>query len=85
VPSVTLWNFGFRYHLRSSPKFDQTFALNINNAFDLDYLKATKQLGDGRAITLSSTLGFSSLKFWAECPGQAIARGKPHALRKSGR
>ena len=63
VPSATLWNMGVRYNLRRSPKFDQTFALNINNAFDLEYLKATKQLGDRRAITFSYTLGFSSLRF----------------------
>ncbi len=63
VPSVTLWNVGCRYTLRRSAKFDQTFALNINNVFNLDYLKATKQLGDGRAVIFSYTLGFSSLKF----------------------
>jgi outer membrane receptor protein involved in Fe transport len=63
VPSVTLWNVGVRYTLRRSAKFDQTFALNLNNAFDHEYLKATKQLGDGRAVTFSYTLGFSSLRF----------------------
>ena len=32
---------------------DQTFALNLNNAFNLQYLKATKQIGDGRTLTVS--------------------------------
>lgn len=63
VPSATLWNMGVRYNLRRGPTFDQTFALNINNAFDLEYLKATKQLGDRRAIMFSYTLGFSRLRF----------------------
>jgi outer membrane receptor protein involved in Fe transport len=63
VPSFTLWNAGIRYKWKATANFDQTIALNINNAFDRDYLKVNKNLGDGRAIYLSYTLSHSGKRF----------------------
>jgi outer membrane receptor protein involved in Fe transport len=63
VPSFTLWNVGVRYTWKGNAKFDQTIALNVNNAFDHDYLKVNKNLGDGRGIYLSYTLSHSGKRF----------------------
>lgn len=59
VPSFGLWNIGARYHLRSASRFDHTFAVNLNNAADRDYLKVNRQLGDRRAIYFTYTIGHS--------------------------
>ncbi len=65
TPSFNLFNVGARYTLPKSlsGRFDQTFAVNVNNALDRDYLKVNKQLGDRRAVFFSYTLGFSKLGF----------------------
>jgi iron complex outermembrane recepter protein len=55
VPSVTLWNAGVRYTYRSG-HYDHTFAINVNNAFDRDYLKVNKQWGDRRNVIFTYTL-----------------------------
>ena len=57
VPSFTLWNIGARYTLRSG-RWDNTFAVNVNNIFDRDYLKVNRQLGERRAFYFTYTLGF---------------------------
>ena len=63
IPSYTLWNFGARYRLASSnTRFDHTFAINVNNVFDLDYLRANKIPGDGRGVFFTYTLGRSGTK-----------------------
>ena len=63
IPSYTLWNFGARYRLASSnTRFDHTFAINVNNMFDLDYLRANKIPGDGRGVFFTYTLGRSGAK-----------------------
>jgi outer membrane receptor protein involved in Fe transport len=61
VPSFTLWDAGVRYQLRSNSQFDQTVALNVNNAFDRQYLKVNKNAGDRRSVYISYTLSFSHL------------------------
>jgi iron complex outermembrane receptor protein len=61
VPSFTLWNLGLSYHWSQSARIDHTLRLNLNNVFDVDYLKVNKTIGDGRGIFLSYTLGFSGL------------------------
>lgn len=64
TPSFGLWNIGARYTLpKSFSKFDQTFAVNVNNLTDRDYLKVNKQFGDRRAVYFTYTLGFSKLGF----------------------
>jgi iron complex outermembrane recepter protein len=57
VPSFTIWNAGVRYTLKGSHRIDHTFALNVNNLTDEDYLKVNKQLGDRRTILFSYTIG----------------------------
>ena len=57
VPSFGLWNVGARYTLRSRGRYDQTFAINVNNVADKDYLKVSKQLGDRRAVYFTYTVG----------------------------
>lgn len=64
TPSFGLWNVGARYTLpKNLSRFDQTFAINVNNLADKDYLKVNKQPGDRRAIYFTYTLGFSKLGF----------------------
>jgi iron complex outermembrane receptor protein len=58
VPEFTLWNAGLRYTFRSG-SYDQTFALNVNNIADKDYLKVNRQLGERRAFYFTYTLGLS--------------------------
>ena len=56
VPSYTIWSVGLRYTYRGNPRLEQTFALNLNNMFDVDYLKANRQAGDRRAIYFSYSI-----------------------------
>ncbi|MDB6116034.1 MAG: Outer rane receptor protein mostly Fe transport [Lacunisphaera sp.] len=64
VPSYTLWNLGFSYKWKAGTRFNQTVRLNINNVFDVAYIKGAggsgnKTLADGRGVYLSYALGFS--------------------------
>ena len=60
VPSYTLWNLGVRYRLATgSSRFDHTLAINVNNLFDLDYVRANRLLGERRAVYFTYTLGHS--------------------------
>jgi iron complex outermembrane receptor protein len=59
TPAFNLWNFGARYTLRNNSRYDHTFALNVNNVFDKDYLKTNRQIGEPRNIIFTYTLGFS--------------------------
>jgi iron complex outermembrane recepter protein len=59
VPSFTLWNAGIRYTMRVGTQSDHTFAVNVNNIFDRDYLKVNRQRGETRAFYFTYTLGFS--------------------------
>jgi outer membrane receptor protein involved in Fe transport len=64
VPSYTLWNVGFNYQWKSGTRFSHSVRLNINNLFDVAYIKGAggsgnKTLGDGRGVYLSYALGFS--------------------------
>ena len=60
VPSYALWNLGTRYRLPSNSHFDHSVALNINNLFDLDYLRANKIPGDRRSIFLTYSLNHNA-------------------------
>jgi len=59
VPSYALWSIGVRYRLPSTGNYDHSLALNVNNVFDLEYLRANRLIGDPRAIFLSYTLNRS--------------------------
>ncbi|HET7536607.1 MAG TPA: TonB-dependent receptor, partial [Candidatus Didemnitutus sp.] len=61
VPSFTLWNLGLSYNWHQSSRVSHSLRLNVNNAFDLDYLKVNKNIGDGRGVYVSYTLSFSNL------------------------
>lgn len=61
IPAFTLWNLGLSYRWSQGSHADHTLRLNINNLLDEDYLKVNKNIGDGRGIYLSYTLGFSGL------------------------
>ncbi len=56
VPSYTLWSFGARYKLPGKSRYDHTVAVNVNNLFDVDYLRANRLLGDRRSIFFTYTL-----------------------------
>lgn len=62
IPSFTLVNIGARYTLRTPSRFDHTFAVNVNNVLDEDYLKVNKQLGDRRAFYFTYTLGYGPVR-----------------------
>ncbi len=59
VPAFTLWNLGVSYRWKQGERLDHTLRLNVNNAFDKDYLKVNKNIGDGRGIYFSYTLAYS--------------------------
>ena len=63
TPSYTLWNFGARYrYAPAGSRLDHTFAININNAFNLDYLRANKIPGDLRSVFFTYTINHSGGK-----------------------
>ena len=63
TPSFGLWNIGARYTLKSGTRYDHTFAVNVNNVADKDYLRAggstARQLGERRGIFFTYTLGYA--------------------------
>ncbi len=56
VPSFNLWSIGLRYKLPTRSALDHTVALNINNLFDREYLRANRLIGEPRAIFLTYTV-----------------------------
>jgi hypothetical protein len=46
-----------RYRLPNTGRYDHTLAVNVNNVFDVDYLRANRQLGEERAVYFTYTLG----------------------------
>jgi iron complex outermembrane receptor protein len=62
VPAVTLWNLGLSYKWKQGSHASHSVRVNVNNAFDRDYLKVNKNLGDPRGVYLSYTLAFSNLR-----------------------
>jgi iron complex outermembrane receptor protein len=58
VPSYTLWNLGLRYRLAGrGSSYDHTFAINVNNALDREYVRANRLLGEERSVFFTYTLG----------------------------
>ena len=62
IPSFTLWNLGVRYRLPSVARYEQTLAVNVNNLFDVDYLRANKIPADRRAVYFTYTLNHSAAR-----------------------
>jgi iron complex outermembrane receptor protein len=58
TPAFGIWNFGARYKIRGNGRWDHEFAVNVNNAADLDYLKVNRQIGEPRNVIFSYTIGF---------------------------
>jgi outer membrane receptor protein involved in Fe transport len=60
-PAYSLWSAGLRYTTQGGSKYDHTFALNVNNIADKQYLRvgssnATRLRGEERAIYFTYTL-----------------------------
>ncbi|MEO5960326.1 MAG: TonB-dependent receptor [Opitutaceae bacterium] len=60
TPAFGLWNIGARYTLPGNSRWGHTFAVNVNNVTDRDYLRAggstVRQLGERRAFFFTYTL-----------------------------
>ena len=61
VPAISLWNAGVRYTFRSGGH-SQQLGLNMNNVFDRIFLKTSRAPGDRRAIYVTYSIGFGSLR-----------------------
>ena len=61
VPAISLWNAGVRYAFKAGG-LSQQLGLNVNNAFDRIYLKTSKALGDRRAVYMTYSIGFGSMR-----------------------
>ena len=59
TPSFTLWSVGARYKLSRVGNYDHTFAVNINNLFDKEYLRVNRLIGEKQAILFTYTLNRS--------------------------
>ena len=60
MPSYTQWNLGVRYKLPGgTSRLDHTLAINVNNLFDVEFMRANKLWGDGRAIYFTYSLNHS--------------------------
>ena len=62
IPSFTLWNAALRYTTRVDAGTNQQIGLNVNNVFDRDYLRVSKQKGDRRAVFLTYSFGVGGLR-----------------------
>ena len=62
TPSFNLWSLGLRYKLPSVANLDQSVALNINNAFDRDYLRVNGLIGEKQAIYLTYSINRTGAK-----------------------
>ncbi len=69
VPSYQVWSLGARYTLQSSRNLSHTFAVNLNNALNKQFIRAgtsgaTRILqGDDRAIFFTYTINRKGTKF----------------------
>lgn len=68
APSCNLWSFGARYSLVARSNYTHTFAVNMNNVFDKQYLRtgasnAPRLLGENRAGFFTYTLSHKGSKF----------------------
>jgi hypothetical protein len=69
VPSYQVWSLGARYTLQSSRNLSHTFAVNLNNALNKQFIRAgtsgaTRILqGDDRAVFFTYTINRKGTKF----------------------
>lgn len=69
VPAYHLWSLGVRYTTQGKSNLSHTFAINVNNAFDKQFIRAgtstaTRILqGDDRAVFFSYTLSHKGTRF----------------------
>ena len=61
VPSFTVWSAGIRYRLQGE-RTSQLFGLNVNNLFDVDYLKVNRQLGERRGVYFTYAIEFGGAR-----------------------
>jgi outer membrane receptor for monomeric catechols len=61
VPPFQLWNAAIRSTTRTARGATSSFSLNLNNVFDHEYLKVSKQKGDRRAVYFTASIGADSL------------------------
>jgi outer membrane receptor protein involved in Fe transport len=68
APAYHLWSVGVRYQIPSRSQTSHTLAINVNNLFDRQYLRAgtsaaTRLRGEDRAIFFTYTLNHKGTKF----------------------
>lgn len=62
-PAYSLWSGGVRYTTQGSSRYSHTFAVNVNNIADKEYLRvgssnATRLAGEKRAVYFTYTINF---------------------------
>jgi outer membrane receptor protein involved in Fe transport len=67
APAYRLWSAGLRYQLQGRSNTAHTFALNVNNLFDKEYLRAgtsnaTRLRGEDRAVYFTYTINHKGTK-----------------------
>ena len=68
APAYHLWSLGARYQIPSKSKTSHTLAINVNNLFNREYLRAgtsaaTRLRGEDRAIFFTYSLNHKGTKF----------------------
>jgi outer membrane receptor protein involved in Fe transport len=68
APAYRLWSVGLRYHLAGGRHTAHTFAVNVNNLLDKEYLRAgtsnaTRLRGEDRAVLFTYTINHKGTKF----------------------
>jgi iron complex outermembrane receptor protein len=61
--SFTVWNVGVHYKFKTSHNLEHTIGLNLNNAFDKQYARTGRTLGDTRTFIVTYTLGHGGHAF----------------------
>jgi iron complex outermembrane receptor protein len=68
APAYQLWSLGLRYQIPSGSQMSHTLAINVNNLFNREYLRAgtsaaTRLRGEDRAIFFTYTLNHKGARF----------------------
>ena len=68
APAYQLWSLGLRYQLQGRSNTSHTFACNVNNLFNKEYLRAgtsnaTRLRGEDRAVFFTYTINHKGTKF----------------------
>ncbi|MSU24747.1 MAG: hypothetical protein EXS32_13110 [Opitutus sp.] len=68
-PAFSIWSLGLRYALKSTSHFSHSLAVNVNNIFDENYLRAgsggsnSRFPGEKRAVYFTYTISHKGAKF----------------------